>query len=121
AANRAQLANSAIAALKSAQEEVAGPGKQASGLANTPEIVSQSSIQVTVSKQQKDRGWRSGRDSNPRYGFSTVQRFSKPPPSASRPPLPIDQRNRLPAPPMLAARTQSGIDNKSRLARQYEL
>src|SRR5271166_5453284 len=31
--------------------------------------------------------WRSGRDSNPRYGFSTVQRFSKPPPSASRPPL----------------------------------
>ena len=37
--------------------------------------------------------WRSGRDSNPRYGFSTVQRFSKPPPSASRPPL---QRQKTP-------------------------
>ncbi len=33
------------------------------------------------------REWRSGRDSNPRYGFTTVQRFSKPPPSAARPPL----------------------------------
>ncbi len=97
-ANRALLANSAIAALKSAQEEAAETEKRASGLANTPEIVSQISGQVTDSKGTKHRGWRSGRDSNPRYGFSTVQRFSKPPPSASRPPLPIDQRKRSPAP-----------------------
>src|SRR5581483_3780514 len=31
--------------------------------------------------------WRRGRDSNPRYRFWPVQRFSKPPPSATRPPL----------------------------------
>src|SRR5208283_3148919 len=31
--------------------------------------------------------WRRGGDSNPRYRFWPVQRFSKPPPSASRPPL----------------------------------
>ena len=31
--------------------------------------------------------WRSGGDSNPRYSFSTIYRFSKPTPSASRPPL----------------------------------
>ncbi len=91
-ANRALLANSAIAALKSAQDEAAETEKRASGLANTPEIVSQSSGQAHDSKEKKNRGWRSGRDSNPRYGFSTVQRFSKPPPSASRPPL---QRQKL--------------------------
>ena len=33
--------------------------------------------------------WRSGGDSNPRYSFSTIYRFSKPTPSASRPPLHI--------------------------------
>ncbi|GEM_PF-4344169 len=38
------------------------------------------------------RNWRRRRDSNPRYGFTTVQRFSKPPPSASRPRL----RNTIP-------------------------
>jgi site-specific DNA recombinase len=31
--------------------------------------------------------WRSRRDSNPRYGFKAVQRFSKPSPSATRPQL----------------------------------
>src|SRR5208283_1172888 len=31
--------------------------------------------------------WRRGGDSNPRYRFWPVQRFSKPPPSASRRPL----------------------------------
>ena len=31
--------------------------------------------------------WRSGVDSSPRYSFSTIYRFSKPTPSASRPPL----------------------------------
>jgi hypothetical protein len=58
AANRAQLANSAIAALKSAQEEAAAEtGKQASGLPNTPENVSQSSEQAPDSKEKKNRGW----------------------------------------------------------------
>ena len=31
--------------------------------------------------------WRREGDSNPRYSFTTVQRFSKPPPSATRPSL----------------------------------
>ncbi len=70
AANRAQLANSAIAALKSAQDEASELGKRDSGLANTPEIVSQSSVQVTDSKVIKNRGWRRGRDSNPRYAYA---------------------------------------------------
>ncbi len=86
AANRSRLADSAMAALQTAQNEVLNLAG-GSELANSDGNVSQSVKQTTVSKQKNSRGWRSGRDSNPRYGFSTVQRFSKPPPSASRPPL----------------------------------
>ena len=67
AANRAHLASSAIAALQTAQEEVAGPRNRKSGLANIPEIVSQNSNQTPNSKKKKNRGWRRGWDSNPRY------------------------------------------------------
>ena len=70
AANRARLANSAIAALKSAQEEASELRKCASGLANTHEIVSQTSEQATDSKGTKNKGWRRGRDSNPRYAYA---------------------------------------------------
>ena len=35
----------------------------------------------------KRRGYRRGRDSNPRYKLKLVRRFSKPLPSATRPPL----------------------------------
>ncbi len=48
AANRARLANSAIATLQTAQKEGAVLGKQDSKLANMVETVSQSSIQVPV-------------------------------------------------------------------------
>ena len=67
AANRVRLASSAIAALQTAQEEVARPEKRESGLANTPEIVSQNSEQVPDLKEKVNRGWRRGWDSNPRY------------------------------------------------------
>ena len=87
AANRANLADSAIAALQSAQKEGVNLGKRDSKLANMLGTVSQSSDRSSCFYTEKDRRWRSGRDSNPRYGFTTVQRFSKPPPSASRPPL----------------------------------
>ncbi len=90
AANRSRLADSAMATLQNAQKEDASLGKPSSESANTPGTVSQSPKQAIVFTGTKKQGWRSGRDSNPRYGFSTVQRFSKPPPSASRPPLPID-------------------------------
>ena len=36
---------------------------------------------------KKKKSKRRGRDSNPGYSLSTVQRFSKPPPSTTRPPL----------------------------------
>ncbi len=67
AANRARLANSAIAALQTVQEEVAETEKRESGLANTPEIVSQNSEQAPDSKKKMNTGWRRGWDSNPRY------------------------------------------------------
>jgi hypothetical protein len=60
AANRARLANSAMAALQTAQNEVLNPAKCDSGLANGPGIVSQSPIQVTGLKQEKCDGWRRG-------------------------------------------------------------
>ena len=52
---------------------------------------------------EAERAWRREGDSNPRYGFMSVWRFSKPLPSASRPPLhafdctwnPIHQQHRL--------------------------
>ncbi len=69
AANRAQLANSAMAALQTAQNEALNLAKCGSELANRPGIVSQSAIQVPVSKQEKGSGWRRGRDSNPRDGY----------------------------------------------------
>ena len=53
AANRARLANSAMAALQSAQERGAELGKRDSELANRVGIVSQSSIQVPVFAQEK--------------------------------------------------------------------
>ena len=39
------------------------------------------------SENEKSKIWRRGRDSNPRYPFSRVCRFSKPVPSTTRPPL----------------------------------
>jgi len=53
AANRARLANSAIAALQTAQKEGVERGKRDSTLANTLGTVSQSSIQLTVLKEKK--------------------------------------------------------------------
>ena len=53
AANRAHLANSAMAALQSAQEKGADLGKRDSELANRLGIVSQSSIQVPVLAEKK--------------------------------------------------------------------
>ena len=50
AANRALLANSAIAALQTAQKEGVELGKPDSELANLPAVVSQSSIQLPVLK-----------------------------------------------------------------------
>ena len=45
------------------------------------------SAEATPSKIAESENWRRGRDSNPGYSLSTVQRFSKPPPSTTRPPL----------------------------------
>ena len=53
AANRARLANSAIAALQTAQKEGADLGKRDSKLANVIGSVSQSSVQVPVLTQKK--------------------------------------------------------------------
>jgi integrase len=61
AANRARLANSAIAALQTAQKEGVNLGKLDSKLANMLGTVSQSGIQVPVLTQEKigDGGWES--------------------------------------------------------------
>jgi len=56
AANRARLANSAIAALQTAQREGVGLGKRESKLANMAETVSQSAIQVPVFLQKNSDG-----------------------------------------------------------------
>jgi hypothetical protein len=53
AANRARMANSAIAALQTAQKEAAELGKRDSKLANTPGVVSQNSDQTSVFKEEK--------------------------------------------------------------------
>ena len=42
---------------------------------------------VPVVRNRGRQDQRRGRDSNPRYGFDPVKRFSKPSPSAARPPL----------------------------------
>ncbi len=68
AANRALLADSAMAALQSAQNEALKLQSCESQVANSPEIVSQKSSQTTDPKQKTSRGWRRGWDSNPRYG-----------------------------------------------------
>ena len=53
------------------------------------EVALQSSHSSGVPTKRLNRpaGERRGRDSNPRYRFKPVHRFSKPTPSASRPPL----------------------------------
>ncbi len=68
-ANRAQLANSAMATLQTAQKGALKQAKRDSKLANSDRNVSQSANQTTVLKEKKDSGWRRGRDSNPRDGF----------------------------------------------------
>jgi len=67
AANRARLANSAMATLQTAQSEMLNAAKPDSKLANSDGNVSQSVRQVIVPTQQNSRSWRRGRDSNPRY------------------------------------------------------
>ena len=63
--------------------------KNKKSLANTGESHHDSSL-VTTSHEKSE--WRREGDSNPRYGFKPVYRFSKPAPSATRPSLqPIAQ------------------------------
>ena len=69
AANRAGLADSAMAALQTAQKTDEELRNRDSELAKRCGIVSQNAIQVPVISREKDRGWRRGRDSNPRYGY----------------------------------------------------
>ena len=69
AANRSRLANSAMAALQSAQNEAPKPQPCESQLANSPENVSQFSVQITDLSGKIDGRWRRGRDSNPRDGY----------------------------------------------------
>ncbi len=61
AANRARLANSAMAALQSAQNEALKAQSCELELANSPKIVSQTFSQTPVSQQKTSRGWRRGR------------------------------------------------------------
>ena len=63
--------------------------RRRSGLGHRPEMSRNRSLILPLRHEQLPIGsWRRRGDSNPRYGFWAVQRFSKPPPSASRPRLP---------------------------------
>ena len=76
AANRAKLADNAMAALQTAQKAGAELGKRDSELANRCEIVSQTSSQAPVISREKNRGWRRGRDSNLNINYLILQCFA---------------------------------------------
>ena len=113
AANRARLANSAMAALQSAQNEAHKRLACKSQVANSPEIVSQQPAQITVSTMKNDRGWRRGRGFEPSVRLP-VLRFSRPAYSTTLAPLQAKARDfKAEAPPTgWPARLRRSVRNR---------